>query len=126
MLPIRLEQALTEVEQRFNELSAALVSGAPTALLAVSSALRQQAVDFSALLQTLGPVERSDKTLKSRLQSIASGMVLQRQSLIRRTVLVEMALNAVVPATQGASYAQVAGPYGSPAKQSGAFKFLSA
>jgi hypothetical protein len=126
MFSPHLELALTEVEHRFNELSTALASGAPTALLAASAALRQQAVDFSALLQSLGPLDRSDKTLKSRLQGIASGMALQRQSLIRRTVLVEMALNAVVPATRDTTYAKVAGPYGSPAKQSGAFKFLAA
>ena len=125
-LPAHIENALTEVELHFNDVSAALVRGEPLALAAASFALRQTAVDFSALLQRLSPIDLKNKKLKLRLKNLTDGMAARRESLIRRTVLVERALNAIVPAAVGATYAPAAGPYGSPGKQTGAFKFLAA
>ena len=125
-IPAPIEQALAEVELCFNQVSAALVSGEPMALATASGALRQVAIDFAALLQGLTPIERKNKNLKASLKRLADGMAAHRESLIRRTVLVERALNAIVPATRSATYAQAAGPYGSPGKQTGAFKLLAA
>jgi hypothetical protein len=121
-----MEESLRKVELIFSDVSAALVSGDPIALEASSVALRQAALEISALVQRLMPFERKNKELKLRLKKIATGMAMQRESLIRRTALVETALNAVVPATQNATYAQTTGPYGSAGKQSGAFKYLAA
>ncbi len=121
-----INDALTDVERSFSEVSAALVGGEPLALATASAALRQTAADFSALLQGLTPTELNNQTLKSRLKKLAEGLADRRQSLIRRSVLVERALNAIVPATRSATYAQAAGPYGSLGKQTGAFKFLAA
>ena len=126
MIPAHIEDSLVKVELIFSNVSAALVSGDPVALEVSSTALRQAAIEISALIQRLMPVERKNKELKSRLKKIADGMAAQRESLIRRTALVEMALNAIVPATQGTTYAQATGPYGSAGKQSGAFKYLAA
>ena len=126
MFPAHIEEALSVVELNFNDVSAALVSGEPLALTAASAALRQAAIDFSALVQGLSPVDLKDKNLLSRLKKMASGLAIQRESLIRRTVLVEMALNTIVPATNRATYAQAAGPYGSVGKPTGAFKYLAA
>lgn len=126
MISAHLEEALAEVELHFSDVSAALVSGEPLALAAASAALRQAAMDFSALLQRLTPADLKSKNLTSRLKNIAAGMATQRESLLRRTVLVERALHAIVPATQTATYAQATGPYGSLGKQTGAFKFLAA
>lgn len=126
MLPVQIEQALVEVELHFNDVSIALISGEPLALAAASTALRQASIDFSALLQRLSPQDLQEGDLKLRLKKIALGMASQRESLIRRSALVEMALNAIVPATQSATYARTAGPYGSAVRQSGAFKSLSA
>ncbi len=126
MLPAHLEEALIVIEQHFNDMSAALVSDEPAALLVASTALRQAAVDFSELLQRLTPTELTGKDLKARLQKLSGDMVLRRESLIRRSVLVERALNAVVPATCNTTYSQSAGPYGKPGQQTGAFKVLSA
>jgi len=125
MFPAHLEKALTEVELYFNDVSVALVSE-PLALATASATLRQAAIDFSALLQGLAPIDLKNQNLKLRLKRLADGMAVQRESLIRRTVLVERGLNAIVPSTQSATYAQVAGPYGSAGKQTGAFKYLAA
>lgn len=126
MLSAHLENALTEVELHFNDVSAALVSGEPQALGTASVALRQAALDFSALLQRLSPAEVKHKELKPRLMQISNGMALQRESLLRRTALVEMALNTVMPCAPKSTYAKTGGPYASVGRQSGAFKYLAA
>lgn len=126
MVPAHIENALVEVELHFNDVSTALISGEPLALAAASAALRQASVEFSALLQRLSPQDLQAGDFKLRLKKIAIGMASQRESLIRRSALVEMALNAIVPATQSTTYARVAGPYGRAGRQSGAFKYLSA
>lgn len=126
MLSAHIEGALIEVESHFNDISKALVSDQPRALEVASTALRQATIDFSALLQRLTPAELKNSDLKLRLTTLSEGMVLRRESLIRRTVLVERALNAIVPATCNATYSRAAGPYGNPGKQTGAFKVLAA
>jgi hypothetical protein len=126
MFPAHIEDILINVELHLNAVSAALVSGEVVALEASSSALRQASVDFSALVKRLSPKDLDDERVKFRFKKIASGIASQRESLIRRAVLVDIALKTVVPATQATTYAQVAGPYGSAGKQSGAFKYLSA
>jgi hypothetical protein len=126
MFSAHIEDALIEVESHFNDMSRALVSGEPLALGAASAALRQGAIDFSELLQRLTPIELKSRDLKLRLKTLSDGMAVRRECLIRRTVLVERALNAIVPATCSTTYSQAAGPYGNPGKQTGAFKVLAA
>ena len=126
MFTAPLENALSAAELKFNEVSQALVSGEPLALAAASAALRQAGLDLSALLPGLPAIERHHPTLTSRLTRLSTGMADQRESLIRRAVLTERALNAIVPATRSATYASAAGPYGSLARQTGAFKVLAA
>lgn len=126
MSAIALEDALSVAELRFSEVSAALVSGEPLALDAASAALRQAALDLSAVLPGHKSAINNHQILKSRLATLSTGMAAQRESLVRRTVLAERALNAMVPATRSSTYAPAAGPYGSPGRQTGAFKFLAA
>ena len=126
MFPLHIETAFADVESQFDVMSKALVDGEPLALLTASAAMQQAAIDFSGLLQRLTPTELSNKDLKSRLKILADGMASRRESLIRRTALVERALNAVVPSTRNATYSQAAGPYGSLGKQTGAFKVFAA
>lgn len=126
MLPTPIANALVEAERCFHDVSVALASGEPVALETSSAALRQAAMDLSAWLPRLTAVERKSKDLNQRLKRLADGMAARRESLIRRTVLVDRALNAIVPATGHATYGQAAGPYGSLGKQTGAFKYLAA
>ncbi|MEI8170583.1 MAG: hypothetical protein WCG50_12965 [Rhodoferax sp.] len=126
MISAHIEKSLASVELSFNEVSAALVSGEPLALETASVALRQATIDFSQLMQGLSANDRQDKALVLRMKKIAEGLPILKDGLYRRTALVEMALKAVVPATQDATYAKATGPYGSLGKQTGAFKFLAA
>lgn len=126
MFTAPLENALSAAELKFHDVSLALVSGEPLALAAASAALRQAGLDLSAVLPGLPAIERHHPTLTSRLARLSTGVAAQRESLIRRTVLTERALNAIVPATRSTTYAQAAGPYGSLGRQTGAFKYLAA
>ena len=126
MISAPTEKSLADVERCFNAVAAALVSGEPVALEAASALLRQAAIDLSSLMQGLSLVERKNKALTLRLKKIADGTAVLKDGLFRRTALVAMALNAVVPATQEATYAKASGPYGSAGKQTGAFKYLAA
>ena len=126
MIPAHIQSALIQIESHFNDLSLALLSGEPLALEAPSVALRQTAIDFSALVQRLSLAERKEPQLALRLKALSDGLVSRRESLIRRAVLVERELNTIVPATRGATYSPATGPYGRAGKQSGAFKQFSA
>ena len=126
MFPAHIEKALSDVDLRFNEVSAALVSGDPQTLSAASTGLRQAAMDISALVKQMRPSDLNHEELKLRLKTLTDGLAVRRESLIRRTVLVERALNAVVPSTERTTYANVASPYGSAGKQTGTFKIVSA
>lgn len=126
MISACLEESLGRVELCFNDVSAALVGGDPEVLVRASAALQQTAFDFSALLECLTPADLQNKDMKSRLKNVAEGLALRRESLIRRTAWVERALNAVVPATQSATYSRAGESYGRPARQTGAFKVLAA
>ena len=126
MLPHQFEDSLSAAELQFNEVSAALVSGEPVALAGASAALRQAALDLSALMNGLCATDRHNQALKLRLSKLAAGLAAQRESLIRRTVLVERALHTLVPAARSATYAQAGATYASPGKQSGTFKVLAA
>lgn len=126
MISAHTEKSLADVERCFNDVAAALVSGEPVALESASALLRQAAIDLSTLMQGLSPAERKNRDLTLRLKKIADGTATLKDGLFRRTALVAMALNAVVPATQDATYAKASGPYGSAGKQTGAFKYLAA
>lgn len=126
MISAQVEQALTTVESYLEAVSATLLSGEAQALADASASLRQVAIDFSQFLDGLSAAERADVQLKQRLRKITLEMAARRESLIRRSVLVERALNAIVPATRGTTYATAATPYASVGRQTGAFKYLAA
>lgn len=126
MLHTDIEQPLAHIELQCDAMSAAVESGEPAALEAASNALRQASVDFSRLLETFPQAVLSDKELTSRVKKVAALMAIQRENLIRRTVSVERALHAMVPATRESTYSSASSLYGGATKQSGAFKGLSA
>jgi hypothetical protein len=126
MLSAPLEAALQQIEKQFKDLSAALVSGEPVTLESASAAMRQAGIDLSMLIQRLIPDERKNPQLALRLKSLADGLGERRASLLRRTALVERGLNTIFPGTQGGTYTNSVGVYGSSAKSSGALKRFSA
>jgi hypothetical protein len=127
MLNPEIEKPLSRIEGQVDLVCAAVVNGDPVSLESASLALRQAAVDFSGLLQEFAPDVRADRELKRRLKKVATGLSIHREGLIRRTVAVERSLHAMVPATRKSTYTQaMTGSYAGTARQTGAFKLLSA
>ncbi len=126
LIPPAIHEALAKVDLHFSDVSAALISGEPDALLLASSSLKQASLDCAQLVQRLSAADIQNPSLKHRLQTIADGLAVRREGLIRRTMLVERALHAVVPATVNTTYAKATGPYGTAGKQTGAIKYLAA
>ena len=126
MLSPEIEKPLSQMESQFNTVMAAVNSGDPVSLGSAGIALRQAAVDFSGLLQALPADALSANELKLRLKKLGRGLAGQREGLIRRTVVVERALYAMVPGARESTYAQSGGPYVGAGRQTGAFKLLAA
>ena len=123
---LRVEAALSRAEHCFNELSMALVTGEPEALALSGVNLQGAALALSTMLKQTSPSDLQTLELKKRLAVLVAALGSRRESLIRHTVLVERALNALVPATVKSTYGQSPNAYGSVGPQTGAFKCLSA
>jgi hypothetical protein len=105
MFASRLENSLSQVEQLLEDVSAALLSGEPLVLEATSSALRQAVVGLSGLLQGPAASARLDQMLRQRLARVSLTLSQQRSNLLRRAVMVDRALAAVLPqAAQAQTY----------------------
>lgn len=126
MLPEQIEQQFLGLTQQVEDLDAALVQGDVLALQAASQALRQGAVDLHALAQRLGLDEAGRAEFRRRLLPLTQGLGLQRGHLARRAVVVDRALDIMLPQARESTYASESATYGSATRQSGAFKYLSA
>jgi hypothetical protein len=123
---VNIDEAFLLAEQCFADLSQALVSGEPEALAASSAKLQRAALELSTLVSRLSPQDTGVPAFKTRLKQLANGLSIRRESLIRRTVLVDRALNALVPSTVKSTYGAVGKTYAAVAPQTGAFKCLAA
>jgi len=105
MFASRLENSLSQVEQLLEDVSAALLAGDPLVLESASSALRQAMAGLSGLLQGSAASARLDRELRQRLERVSSKLSQQRSNLLRRAVVVDRALAAVLPqAAQAQTY----------------------
>lgn len=126
MSPAELEQLLTQIEGRCQDLALAVSEGRPEDVQGSSGALHTLAVDTARFFATQPSQIHINQADRARLQRVARSLALQREQLIRRSAVNERSLQALVPATSEASYAQLAGPYGGALRQSGAFTVLKA
>lgn len=125
-MQINIEEAFTLAEKHFAELSQALMSGEPVALSESSAKLQRSALDLSVLMRRLAPSDPRLQVFEARLRQLAVGLTVRRESLIRRTVLVDRALHTLVPATAKSTYGVSTKTYAAVGRQTGAFKFLAA
>ena len=127
MLPEKLETALAQVELQSQEVATALGGDDPVALEKAAGTLRQAVLVFSQLVPHMSSADRASGPLKLRLKRLASALTTHRESLIRRSVMVERSLGTLMPtATQSATYGKPSSPYGSRGRQTEAFKVLAA
>lgn len=113
MLPAEIEKPLFLIELQCDAVAAAVATGEPHALESASQGLRQAAGDFAAFMEQMGGPQQAGPELRVRLKKLAGLLSIQRENLIRRSVVVERALHAMVPATRKSTYAAPAGRAGS-------------
>ena len=116
---------LVMTERCADALSQALLSGEPDAIESATRDLHQASLVLSGVLQGRQGKAAQHPDFKKRLGKVMQGMAMQREALLRRSAVVERSLHSIVPATRASTYGGVA-PYGHNARQSGAFKLLSA
>ena len=105
MLPAEIEKPLSLIEMQCDAVAAGVVSGEPQALESASMGLRQAALDFASLMDTLNLAQQSGTELRTRLKKVAVTLNIQRENLLRRSAVIERGLNALVPSTQKSTYA---------------------
>lgn len=126
MSPAELEQLLTQIESQCQALALAVSQSEPEVICASSAVLQKLAMDTAHFFAAQPSAAHTSRADRARLKRATMSLTLHREQLIRRAAMNERALQALVPATREASYAQLAGPYGGAVRQSGAFTFLKA
>jgi hypothetical protein len=126
MLPAEIEKPLSRIELQCEAVAAAVASGEPQAIEAGGGALKQMAVDFSALMAQWPESENVGRELRVRMKKLAGRLTIQRENLIRRSVVVERTLHAMVPATRTSASTQAGQYLGAAGRASGAYKSFSA
>ena len=127
MPPQDLFTTLVAAEKSASVLSQALLLGQAELVEVAARELQQCALALSEGLQGVKPGRSAPgQALQRRLAKVAQTIAMQREACARRSAVVEMSLHSIVPATRCTTYSSAAGPYARNAKQSGAFKLLSA
>jgi hypothetical protein len=104
MLPVEIEKPLSLIELQCEAVATAMGSGEPQALETASQSLKDAAVDFAALMQRLGGAQQAGPELRARLKKLAVQLNIQRENLLRRTAMVEQAVQTLLPSTRPATY----------------------
>jgi hypothetical protein len=118
--------SLVAAENCASAVSKALLAGDPAHIEATSRELQQAAIALAGLFQGPRSQRVTDPAFRQRLGRVLASLGMQREALLRRSAVVERSLHSIVPATRASTYAGSARSYGHNAKQSGAFKLLSA
>lgn len=99
-----LEESLSAVEQRIEQVSAALLAADPTSLEKHSTALRDAAADFSRALEQAAargmPVPAS---LQKRADAIRTMLTLHRDSLARLAAVTDRQAAGLLPPSNATS-----------------------
>jgi hypothetical protein len=97
---VGLEASLSSVEHLLDDVSAALLAGEPLVLQAASTSLRQAMMDMARLAPAATGLKSLDENMRKRLAKISLTLTQQRESLIRRAVVVDRTLLTVLPQAQ--------------------------
>ena len=127
-LSARLDALALTAEARQHAVGMALVDGQPGVLEKAAAELQAA---IAELTQTVEAVKREGPlapALRQRLLDMSHRLAAHREACLRRGAMVERSLQSVLPAApSGPVYAAGSNnPYSRSARQSGAFKVLSA
>jgi hypothetical protein len=122
-----VEATLARAESGLEAVASALLLGRPDAMESAARALHQAAVELTSVVSGMRGQPLQDPSLTKRIEAVSRGLVIWREACLRRCAVVERSLHSILPATRNAStYGGPAGPYARNARQSGAFKVLTA
>lgn len=115
-----VDDQLDLLEQQFKEVFVAVAQDDAVTLQSGSATLQQLAVHFMQMMDGMAPGDLALASRAKRIQALAHGFPVLRESLARRAAYVEQALQLVVPTAPKATYADHS-RYGNGARQAGAF-----
>jgi len=122
----RIQDLLSLAETRSRAVSQALLTGEPDQLAVHSADLQQVVQVLSNSLQQAQVRAGLDSRARQRLRRLGQDLVQQREACLRRSAVVDRALQSLMPASQSATYGGGATPYGQQARRTGAFKLFAA
>ncbi|MCY7306018.1 MAG: hypothetical protein LH632_07700 [Rhodoferax sp.] len=127
-LPLdQLEAALHECERCQQVVASTLLQGQPDLLAAAAAGLQAATCRVALLLPAVSREEGVNPKLRRRLLQAAQTLGMHREACLRRSGVVQRALHSILPTATGTTtYGSGTGLYGNQARQSGAFKVLSA
>ncbi len=121
----QVEAALKSAELSQRAVAQALLAGQADLLEAAAADLQRAASALSDAVLAVNGAIQLRAPLGQRVVAVARGMVMYREACLRRGAMVQRSLHSILPDSGSATYG-VTGPYAKPARQSGAFKLLSA
>jgi hypothetical protein len=125
MTALSLQNQIDRLEQQFKAVASLVADDQATALTSGCEALQQLSVELAQTFDSLPPLAVPGPILL-RLKELSQGITVLRENLLRRAAYVDYALSVVVPIAPKATYGTTTGPYGTLARQTGAFKVLAA
>jgi hypothetical protein len=114
------------LEERLGVLAATVIDGRAEMLQAASAGLQLLAVDLLQMLDAKELEQLRAPQCSRRIRSLATGLALVRENLLRQAAYVDRALELVMPSSQQKSTYPGSRTYGAPVRQSGAFNVLAA
>jgi acyl-CoA reductase-like NAD-dependent aldehyde dehydrogenase len=121
----QVEAALQSAERSQRAVEQALLAGHADLLEAAAADLQRSASALSDAVLAVNGAIQLRAPLGQRVVAVARGMVMYREACLRRGALVQRTLQSILPDSGNSTYGST-GPYARAARQSGAFKLLSA
>lgn len=113
------------VEQQFRQVAAFLAAADANQLPAATQQLQNLSMELARQLPSLQGSSQGSPGLQRRVQMLAQGMHMLRDTLLRQAAVNMQALQVVMPAPGSSTYGG-ASVYGSVARQGSVHKYLAA
>jgi len=124
---MQVDAVLEDCARCQKAVATALLQGEPDLLAAAAAELQAVTQTLVLALQAVSRDAATSPSLRSRLLQVAQTLGMHREACLRRASVVQRALHSILPTATGtATYGSGTGLYGNQARQSGAFKVLSA
>ena len=100
-----VEALLSDVERQLDAVDVALLQSDPSNLNEASAGVRRIAITFVEVLESALSAEAFDPFFRSRIEMVTRRLSMQRESLARRSVVVDRALASLMRSAPDVTYA---------------------